>query len=226
MNILVIAAHPDDEVLGCGGTIARAAAEGECVTVAILGQGAASRHADSDPAATLETSRLVDASHAAADILGVADVRHFGLPDNRFDSLCLLDIVKLIESLAEELQPEEVYVQHGGDLNMDHTITFRAAMTAFRPLPGCSLRALFAYEVPSSTEWAFGRFAPAFVADTFIDIGPYLDSKLAAMKAYAAELREFPHPRSCQALRMIAGERGSRVGLSAAEAFTTIWRRI
>lgn len=226
MNTLVIAAHPDDEVLGCGGTIARAAAEGERVTIAILGQGAASRHADSAPGAPLEIRRLVDASHAGARILGVADVRHFGLPDNRFDSVDLLDVVKLIESLADELQPEKVYVQHGGDLNIDHAITFRAALTAFRPLPACSVGALLAYEVPSSTEWAFGKFAPAFVADTFIDIGPYLETKLAAMEAYAAELREFPHPRSRQALRMLAGERGSRAGLVAAEAFATIWRRI
>ena len=226
MNTLVIAAHPDDEVLGCGGTIARGAAEGEHVTIAILGQGAASRHANGDPGATREIRRLVDASHAAARILGATDVSHFGLPDNRFDSVDLLDVVKLIESLADELQPEKVYVQHGGDLNIDHAITFRAAMTAFRPLPGGCVRGLLAYEVPSSTEWAFGKFAPAFVADTFVDIAPYLDRKLAAMDAYAVELREFPHPRSPQALRMLAGERGSRVGLAAAEAFATIWRRI
>lgn len=226
MTILVLAAHPDDEVLGCGGTIARATAEGERVTIAILGQGAASRHAGGDPQASQDINRLVAASRAAAGILGVMDVRHFGLPDNRFDTVDLLDVVKLIEALADELQPERVYVQHGGDLNIDHAITFRAAMTAFRPLPGSSARALLAYEVVSSSEWAFGKFAPVFVADTFVDIGPYLDAKLAAMNAYAGELREFPHPRSPQALRMLAGERGSRVGLVAAEAFATIWRRV
>lgn len=226
MTTLVIAAHPDDEVLGCGGTIARAAAEGERVTIAILGQGAASRHTDGDPEVTREIRRLVDASRAAGRILGATDVRHFGLPDNRFDSVDLLDVVKLIESLADELQPEKVYVQHGGDLNIDHAITFRATMTAFRPLPGSSGHALLAYEVASSTEWAFGKFSPAFVADTFVDIAPYLDRKLAAMEAYASELREFPHPRSSQALRMLAGERGSRVGMAAAEAFATIWRRV
>lgn len=226
MNTLVIAAHPDDEVLGCGGTIARAVAEGERVTIAILGQGVASRHADGDTGAMREIRRLVDASHVAARILGTTDVRHFGLPDNRFDSVDLLDVVKLIESLADELQPEKVYVQHGGDLNIDHAITFRAAMTAFRPMPGACARALLAYEVASSTEWAFGKFAPAFVADTFVDIAPYIDLKLTAMDAYEGELREFPHPRSSQALRMLAMERGSRVGLPAAEAFATIWRRI
>ena len=226
MNTLVIAAHPDDEVLGCGGTIARSAAEGERVTIAILGQGAASRHVGDDPGSLAEISRLAAASRNAAAILGAAEVRHFGLPDNRFDSVDLLDVVKLIEALGDELRPGKVYVQHGGDLNIDHAITFRAAMTAFRPLPLSCTHTLLAYEVASSTEWAFGKFAPAFVADTFIDISSYLDIKLAAMNAYIDELREFPHPRSPQALRMQAGERGSRVGMSAAEAFATIWRRI
>jgi LmbE family N-acetylglucosaminyl deacetylase len=226
MNVLVLAAHPDDEVLGCGGTIARSVAEGHRVTVAILGQGAASRHHPGTPEAAADIAELVETSRAAGRILGTDDVRHCGLPDNRFDSLDLLDIVKLIEEIGREVQPELVYAQHGGDLNVDHAITFRAAMTAFRPIPGTGVRALYAYEVASSTEWAFGKFAPAFAPDTFVDIGHSLELKLKAMQAYASELREFPHPRSVRAMRGQCEDRGARVGLAAAEAFMTVWRKV
>ncbi len=226
MKILVIAAHPDDEVLGCGGTIARAAAMGHRVTVMILGQGAASRHEAPNDLADAEIGRLAESSRRAAALLGVSDVRFLGMPDNRFDSVDLLDIVKPIEALGREFEPTTVYIQHGGDLNIDHAITFRAALTAFRPLPETSVIEVLAFEVASSSEWAFGKFAPTFVADTFVDISNHIDAKMEAMKAYAPELREFPHPRSLEALRMQAGERGSRVGVAAAEAFATIWRRI
>lgn len=226
MNILVLAAHPDDEVLGCGGTIARSVAEGHHVTVAILGQGAASRYAPGSSDALAKTEKLKTQSCEAARILGIADIRHFDLPDNRFDSVDLLDVVKILENLAQAVGPEVVYTQHGGDLNIDHTITFRAAMTCFRPIPGTSVRALYAYEVASSTEWAFGKFSPPFVPDTFVDIGEFLDRKLQALAAYREELHFFPHPRSVQGVTGQAAERGARIGVVAAEAFATVWRRV
>jgi LmbE family N-acetylglucosaminyl deacetylase len=226
MNILVVAAHPDDEVLGCGGTIARSVAEGHRVTVAILGQGAASRYSRGTPEAAVEIGELEEMSRNAGRILGVDDVRHFGLPDNRFDSVDLLDVVKILEELGRELQPEIVYTQHGGDLNIDHAITFRAAMTAFRPVPGTGVRALYAYEVASSTEWAFGKFSPPFAADTFVNIDNFLEKKIQALAAYESEIRSFPHPRSLHAVRTQATERGARIGVAAAEAFETVWRRL
>jgi LmbE family N-acetylglucosaminyl deacetylase len=226
VNVLVLAAHPDDEVLGCGGTIARWAAEGHRVTVAILGEGVASRHLSGTPEAAAEIAELVQTSRAAGRILGTDDVRHCGLPDNRFDSLDLLDIVKTIEEIGRDVKPEVVYTQHGGDLNVDHAITFRAALTAFRPIPRTGVSALYAFEVASSTEWAFGKFAPAFVPDTFVDIGGSLELKLKAMRAYAGEVREFPHPRSIRAMRTQCEDRGARVGIAAAEAFMTVWRRV
>lgn len=226
MNVLVVAAHPDDEVLGCGGTMARLAAEGHRVSVAILGQGAAARFAPDSREAAAEVAGLQEKSRAAARILGAAEVRHFGLPDNRFDTVDLLDVVRLLDALAAEFEPEVVYTQHGGDLNVDHAATFRAALTAFRPLPGSTVRELFAYEVASSTEWAFGQFDPAFRPDTFLDVTAHLDRKLAALAAYEGEMRAFPHPRSERAVRAQAELRGAAVGVAAAEAFDTVWRRV
>lgn len=226
MNILVLAAHPDDEVLGCGGTIARLSSEGHQVTIAILGQGAASRFPNLSAEANTEVLALRERSREAARILGVERVMHFDLPDNRFDSLDLLEVVKLVEDVGRQTMPDEVYTQHGGDLNVDHQVTFRAAMTAFRPMPGNRTRALYAYEVASSTEWAFASFAPVFSPDTFVGIGDFMDVKCHALAAYEQELRDFPHPRSLDSIRAQAVERGSRVGQTAAEAFSTVWRLV
>ncbi len=226
MNVLVLAAHPDDEVLGCGGTIARLSSEGHRVTIAILGQGAASRYTDSSIDVAMAVALLRKKSIEAARILGAAGVLHYDLPDNRFDSLDLLDVVKLIEEIGRQTMPDEVFTQHGGDLNIDHHVTFRAAMTAFRPVPGSSVRALYAYEVASSTEWAFGQLSPAFAPDTFWDISDFVDVKVSALAAYSAELRDFPHPRSLTAIRNQSAERGAHIGVPAAEAFASIWRRI
>lgn len=226
MNILVLAAHPDDEVLGCGATIARLSSEGHKVTIAILGQGAASRFPKVSTEALAEISALRERSRDAARILGAAKVLHYDLPDNRFDSVDLLNVVKLIEEIGQRTSPDEVFTQYGGDLNVDHQITFRATMTAFRPQPGCRVRALYAYEVPSSTEWAFGSLGTTFLPNTFVDVGSYVEAKMAALEAYSAEMRDFPHPRSLDAVRNRMFERGACIGAMAAEAFVGVWRRI
>lgn len=218
-KVLVIAAHPDDEVLGCGGTIARLAEEGHPVEILILGEGATSRDAgDTDGVAQLRAD-----ARAAAQVMGAANVRFASLPDNRFDSVPLLDVIQEIETVIEEVQPDVVYTQHGGDLNVDHQITFRAVMTAVRPMAGRSVRALYAYEVASSTEWAFGKFEPVFRPSRFVDITGTLDKKIEAMAAYEGESRVAPHPRSPDVLRAMATVRGSAAGLKAAEAFEVIW---
>jgi LmbE family N-acetylglucosaminyl deacetylase len=226
MNVLVLAAHPDDEVLGCGGTIARLSSEGHKVTIAILGQGAASRFPKDSTEAISKISALRERSREAGRILGAAEVLHYDLPDNRFDSVDLLDVVKLIEEIGLRVKPDEVFTQHGGDLNVDHQITFRATMTAFRPQPGCLVRSLYSYEVASSTEWAFGRVAPVFLPDTFLDISNFTEVKIQALAVYDGEMREYPNPRSFNAVRTQFAERGARIGMVAAEAFDTIWRRI
>jgi LmbE family N-acetylglucosaminyl deacetylase len=222
MTTLVIAAHPDDEVLGCGGTIARMAETGEDVHIAILGEGLTSRFDRREDADTQCMADLRDASQRAADLLGASSVRNLSLPDNRFDTVPLLEVIKLIESLVEEYRPHTVFTQHGGDLNNDHTITFRATLTATRPMAGCPVKTVYAYEVASSTEWAFGRFHPRFEAQVFVDIQTTLDRKIQAMQTYDSEARPFPHPRSPEALRAIATRRGSQVGMPAAEVFSLV----
>lgn len=221
--ILVIAAHPDDEVLGCGGTIALAAEADREVHIAILGEGLTSRRATREATADPELDDLARTAEAVGAFLGAVSVRRFDFPDNRFDQVPLLDIVKTVESLIDELEPAEVLTQHGGDLNIDHAITFRAAMTATRPMAGRSVRTLRAYEVASSSEWAFGRFEPRFEPNHFVDITGALDRKIEAMAMYSSESRPFPHPRSPESLTAMARRWGSTVGVPAAEAFQQIW---
>jgi LmbE family N-acetylglucosaminyl deacetylase len=146
----------------------------------------------------------------------------FSLPDNRFDTLPMLEVVKLIEELVERLKPETVYTQHGGDLNVDHVVTFRATLTATRPVLGCPVKAVYAYEVASSSEWAFQQFSPTFQPSMFVDISQTLELKIRAMQTYESEARAFPHPRSPEALRAAAHRWGTVVGLPAAEAFHLI----
>jgi len=217
MTILVVAAHPDDEVLGCGGTIARLALEKHQVHILILGEGATSRYAHAADAPAQEKTALRKQAEAAGRLLGARSVTVQGLPDNRFDSLDLLDIVKVIEAKITELSPEVIYTQHGGDLNIDHALTFRAVLTATRPLAGSCMKRIYAYAVPSSTEWSFQKFEPAFSPNTFVDIATTLEKKIEAMALYEGENRAFPHPRSAQALRAHAQYWGSVAGLQAAE---------
>lgn len=220
--VLIVAAHPDDEILGAGGTIARLRREGHDVHIAILGEGAISRAASPQAAAREEIAVLRQASKAAASLLGVEDVQHFDFPDNRMDTVPLLDIVKVVERVIQEIGPSEVYTHHPGDLNVDHVATHRAVMTATRPVPGSTVSAVYAFEVPSATDWSFGAFGTTFRPNTFVDIVDTLDTKLQAMACYESESRDFPHPRSPEALRATAQRWGSVAGRGAAEAFELI----
>lgn len=221
-TVLVVAAHPDDEVLGCGGAIARHARAGDGVSVLILGEGVTSRHARREEVDPKDLGDLHARAHEASQVMGAREIRLANLPDNRFDTIPLLDIVKKVEAEIARTRPQTVYVQHGGDLNIDHAITFRATVTATRPFAGTPIREVLAFEVGSSTEWAFQKFEPAFRPSVFVDIAETLEIKLRAMRCYDVEMRPFPHPRSEQALRAQAVRWGSVSGTQAAEAFEVV----
>lgn len=219
---LFVVAHPDDEVLGCAGSIARLTSDQREVYVSILGEGVSSRCRSEDNS----TGELIDALHRQSlrvgQLLGVKEVFLFKLPDNRFDTVPLLDIVKTVEDLIHRLQPEAIYTHHGGDLNIDHSIVHRAVLTAARPLHDCPVKEIYAFEVPSSTDWAFQQFEPVFRPNVFVDITQTLETKVQAMQIYESETRPFPHPRSPEAVRATARRWGSVAGLEAAEAFQLI----
>jgi LmbE family N-acetylglucosaminyl deacetylase len=154
--------------------------------------------------------------------LGVKNIVLHKLPDNRLDTVPLLDIVKIVEGLVEGIKPEIIYTHHGGDLNIDHGVIHRAVLTATRPLAGQPVQEIYAFEVPSSTEWAFQRLEPAFRPNVFVDVSWTLEAKIAAMQCYETEVRQFPHPRSPEALRALAMRWGSLAGCAAAEAFELV----
>jgi len=222
MKALVVAAHPDDEVLGCGGVMSRLAADDNEVFIGILGEGLTSRFDNRGDCDSREIEALHERSRRAAELIGAKDLFFSHLPDNRYDTVPLLNIVKIIEDLIYKIKPEVVFTHHGGDLNIDHVLTFRATLTATRPTVDSSIRSVYAYEVASSTEWAFQQFSPNFHPDTFWDVSAMVERKIQAMQQYETEARVSPHPRSPEMLRAQAYRLGAMVGMHAAEAFQSI----
>ncbi len=219
-SVLVVAAHPDDEVLGCGGTIVRHVDAGDQVRVLIVAEGATSRQLQRDRfQAGQELSALAQAAQKAGSILGAASVELLDLPDNRLDSLDRLDLIKQIEERIDRHQPQVVYVHHAGDVNVDHRRLHEAVVTASRPMPGQSVRRLLSFEVASSSEWQPPGSAPAFLPNWFVDISDQWQRKREALMAYSSEMRPWPHARSLEALEHLARWRGAQVGVEAAEAF-------
>lgn len=220
-SILILAAHPDDEVLGCGGTMARLAAEGSSIYVAYLADGVSSRADISPESAAWKTELAARRAGAqrACEILGATAVFFGDLPDNRLDSIALLDIVRIIEALIAEYRPDTVFTHHTGDVNIDHRRMHEAAITACRPRRSHPVRTFLSFEVPSSTEWQLPGSGLAFTPNWFVDISAFLGRKLAALDAYAAELRDWPHPRSRQGVEHLARWRGATIGVDAAEAY-------
>lgn len=222
MRILVLAAHPDDEVLGAGGAIARWAAGGAEVYVSILGEGISSRYASRDDAPEAELRRLKETAEAAGALLGTRRTSVHGLPDNRLDQVPLLEIAKIIQGVVEEVAPVRVLTHHPGDLNVDHGLVCRATLIATRPMAGGVVREILSYEVASATEWSFATEREPFRPNYFVDIEETLETKLDAMRAYESEVRMFPHPRSPKALEARATYWGAVVGVQAAEPFQVL----
>jgi len=221
----VIAAHPDDEALGCGGTIARYAAEGFAVHLAFLADGVGARDAPGTelaqkPREALDRRRT--AARKAAEIMGAVSVSFDDLPDNQLDSVPLLVIAQRVEALISKHLPSIVLTHHAGDLNVDHRRVHQAVMTACRPQQGQPVRTLLAFAVPSSTEWQPPGSGSAFEPNWFVDISDTLAAKRAALEAYHEEMRPWPHPRSLEAVEHLARWRGAAVGCEAAEAFVLV----
>lgn len=219
-TILVVAAHPDDEVLGCGGTLAKHADDGDIVHVLIVAEGATSRSSSRNVEKDSEKLRLlVSSAHQAAEILGIHNVTFLNQPDNRLDSLDRLELIKLIEKHVRDIKPDVVYVHHSGDLNIDHRRLHEAVLVACRPQPCHTHRKILSFEVSSSTDWQPPSSNSPFVPTYYVDITHQLDRKINALETYYQEMKNWPHSRSVSSLKHLAHHRGSQVGVDAAEAF-------
>jgi len=220
-KVLVVAAHPDDEVLGCGGTINNHVKKGDDVSILILGEGITSRGAGKSRNTEKELGVLKEQCAKAAKFLGVKKICFADFPDNSFDAVPLLTVVKVVENIKKQIAPSIIYTHYEGDLNIDHRITFQAVMTACRPLREETVKKIYSFEVLSSTEW--GR-APVgvFNPDVYRDITPYIKNKIKAFSVYKGEVKKWPHPRSVEGVDVLARKRGSESGLEYAEAFRLV----
>jgi len=219
-KVLIVAAHPDDEILGCGGTIAKHGLSGDEVYCLILSEGVTSRY-EKDALTTIWVAdakqKKEEAAIQAANILGMKlYLRDF--PDQQLDTIPLLEIVKTIEEVKDKVKPTIIYTHYKDDLNLDHRITFQACLTACRPLENETVKEIYSFEVPSSTEWGTHTFTP----NVFVDISETFDKKIEALKCYESELRPYPHPRSLEAIKTLAMYRGYQSGLQLTEAFKLI----
>lgn len=217
-SILVVAAHPDDELLGEGATIRRLVNEGARARALILAEGATSRSEHRDDADPDELKELWDDVLAASKVIGYESIDFCGFPDNRMDQLDLLDIIKAIAKHIGQYRPTTIFTHHPGDLNIDHEITCRAVLTACRPVGDDPVKRIYAFETPSSTEWNYVYSNP-FRPNVYFDVTETLECKIEGMSKYRSESMEFPHPRSAESLRALAEFRGTNVGCKYAEAF-------
>lgn len=216
MNILVIAPHPDDEILGCGGSIAYHVARGDTVYVLVVTRGDPGIF----PPAVIEKTRGELAE--AHQVLGVAGVEFLDFPAPKLDSIPGYQIADAIGKTLKRLAPQTLYLPHRGDIHADHRIVFDAALVAARPINGCSVKTILCYETLSETEWGYPFGADVFSPTVYIDISSHLERKLEALRCYQSQLLPAPHPRSLEAVEALARHRGSAINAAAAEAFVLV----
>lgn len=217
MNVLVIAPHMDDEVLGAGGAIAKHVENGDCVSVCIVANRAYNHKYDPS---TIEEEQA--ATRQAQEILGYQNLCFLNLQDEQLDK-ALIDVIKPLEIAVANISPDLVYTSHKGDINQDHRAVFEATLIVCRPLGNHPPKRLLCYEVPSSTgqggPFPENFFAPTFYANISTD---HLSKKVEAMRCYKREIRPFPHPRSPEGIITFAKKRGSEIGLEMAEGFVVV----
>ena len=214
-RVLVIAAHPDDELLGCGGTVALHTANGDEVTSVIVCEGESLRYGE-------DGVGQKDHIQEAARVLGVKEARTLKFPDQKLDTFTLTDIITPLEKVVADVQPNIIYTQYGGDINRDHELLFKAVLVATRPMEEF-IEAIYAFDTASSTEWAYPR---TFIPDTWVDITTTLQQKLDAMACYKSEVRPYPHPRSLEALAHRSAAWGNQCCMQHAEVFMTVRRTL
>jgi len=216
--VLVIVAHPDDELLGEGGTIRRLVNIGVEAHAIILAEGITSRFNCREESDKDDLVKLQKDAREAAKEIGYSTIEFCGFPDNRMDSIDLLDIVKTVTKYVDRYKPNIIFTHHHGDLNIDHRITCEAVLTSCRPVGNNCVKKIYAFETPSSTEWNYTYTEP-FIPNVYFDITDSLQSKIDGMMKYRSESATSPHPRSSEALKALAEYRGSNVGVKYAEAF-------
>lgn len=210
MRVLVIAAHPDDEVIGCGGTIAKYAREGNDVYLCIVTKG----YTPDWSAEYLKT--MEQEIQQVSEALGIRKTYRLGFPTVKLDTIPQKELNDSILKITAEVNPEIVYIHHKGDLNKDHRLIFDAALVATRPINN-KIKKILSYETLSNTEW--GQPIEPFVPNVYVDISETIDKKMEAMKIYESELKAYPHPRSLEVIEALAKKRGSEAGVKFAEAF-------
>lgn len=215
-RLLVVAPHPDDEVLGVGGTLARAAAEGDETFVLIVTRGFPPRFVVSD------TERVQEEARRAHALLGVQETFTLAFPAAELNSTPHADLNAEIARIIDEVRPERLFVPFTGDLHLDHQRVFASSLVAARPSSAWSPKATYAYETLSETNWNAPYISPSFQPNVFVDVSAYLETKIRAMQAYTSQVRPSPHERSVEALRALATLRGSTVGVAAAEALVLV----
>jgi len=216
-KIMVIAAHPDDELLGCGGTLLKHSRKGDFIKTIILGQGMLSRGEDESILVKLRAD-----AKQANDLAGVNELKFFDFPDNAFDSVPLIEIIKTVEKEIDELEPDIIYTHFGNDLNIDHRKTFQAVMTATRPQPGMKNPDIYSFYIQSSTDWIASSEKDQFVPNVFVDIEDTIEKKIEALEKYETEMKAYPHSRSLESIRIFSQYWGTRVGKQFVEPFVLV----
>jgi LmbE family N-acetylglucosaminyl deacetylase len=224
-RILIVVAHPDDEILGVGGTMFRLITEYNVISrVVILGEGITSRSEQRDPKIWEKELEIHRNNIGQAQmVIGYKSVGIYNFPDNRFDSVPLLDIIKTVEREKADFMPEVIFTHHGGDVNIDHQRTFESVITSCRPMDAERVKTIITFETMSGTEWRASTDPRHFIPNFFVTISEEgLKAKNTAMESYEFEKRSYPHPRSPEALKIVAQRWGIANGVPYAEAFCIV----
>ena len=215
-KVLVAASHPDDEILGCGGTLHKLKRRGAKISVLFLSDGESSRKTSNIKKLIFERR---EQAKKAAKIIGIKNLIFGNFPDNSMDSVPILKIIQFVEKQIKVFKPDTIFTHFENDLNIDHQITNKAVVTACRPAKNQTVKSILFFEILSSTEWNISSKNKNFKPNYFVDISESMKFKIKALRCYKKEIKKWPHPRSIQGVNLLSKSRGSTVGFSNAEAF-------